>query len=69
MEHTPSIDLHLKVRAAFVSQGSSLKRWCRENNITYSNSRDALIGRWNGPKGRKLRARIVSAAGIKQASR
>lgn len=61
----PSLDLHLQVRAAFVLQGTSLKGWCREQGITPSNARDALIGRWNGPKGRALRARVVKASGLR----
>lgn len=60
----PSLDLHLQVRAGFVTQGSSLKRWCREQGITPSNARDALIGRWNGPKGQALRRKVVKASGI-----
>lgn len=60
---TPGIDLHLKVRAAFVARGTSLKAWCQAEGIPFSNARDVLIGSWNGPKGKALRARIVSAAG------
>ena len=65
---TPGLDLHLKVRAAFVAKGSSFKRWCLENDIKPTNARDAVIGRWNGPKGQALRARIVRAAGITRAA-
>lgn len=68
MSASPSLDLHLRVRAAFVTQGSSLKRWCRENEVSYSNARDALIGRWNGVKGKAMRARVVQASGLKEAS-
>lgn len=63
---TPSLDLHLRVRAGFVSKGTSLKRWCKEQGITPSNARDALIGRWNGPKGIALRSRLVQEAGVKE---
>ena len=64
----PSLDLHLQVRAGFVAQGTSLKAWCREHEITPSNARDALIGRWNGPKGKALRAKVVKASGIRVAA-
>lgn len=60
----PGLDLHLKVRAAFVAKGTSLKGWCRANDIKPSNVRDALIGRWNGPKGQAMRRRVVKAAGV-----
>ncbi len=60
----PSLELHLKVRGAFVTKGTSLKRWCEENGLKDPNVRDCLIGRWNGPKGKALRARVVKAAGV-----
>lgn len=62
MSDTPGIDLHRTVRAAFIARGTSLKAWCRENEVSFSNARDALIGRWNGPKGKAMRARIVRAS-------
>jgi hypothetical protein len=60
----PSLNLHLKVRAGFVARGTSLKRWCIDQAITPSNARDALIGRWNGPKGVALRNRLIKASGV-----
>lgn len=68
MKASPSLDLHFQVRAGFVSQGTSLKRWCEENGLRPSNVRDALIGRWNGPKGIALRQQVVKAAGIRVAA-
>lgn len=62
----PGLDLHLKVRAGFVAQGTSMKRWCKDQGITPSNARDALIGRWNGPKGIALRNRLMKASGMEQ---
>lgn len=64
----PGLDLHRRVRAGFIVQGTSFKRWCQEQNIKPSNARDALIGRWDGPKGRALRARLVKAAGVREAA-
>jgi len=61
----PGLDLHRQVRAAFVAQGTSLRAWSHANGIRPSNVRDALIGRWNGPKGIALRQRVVKAAGVK----
>jgi len=60
----PSLDLVRQVRAGFTLQGTSLKRWCRENGIRFNNARDALIGSWNGPKGKAVRTRIVRAAKV-----
>lgn len=62
--NTPSLDLHLKVRSAFVSKGTSLRGWCMENGVPPQNARDVLIGRWNGPKGQALRRRLLKAAGL-----
>ncbi|HFL6954555.1 TPA: hypothetical protein ACG4O9_000831 [Stenotrophomonas maltophilia] len=63
-EPAPSLDLHLKVRTAFVSKGTSLRGWCVENGVPPQNARDVLIGRWNGPKGQALRRRLLKAAGL-----
>ena len=60
----PSLDLHLKVRTAFVGKGTSLRGWCMENGVPPQNARDVLIGRWNGPKGQALRRRLLKAAGL-----
>lgn len=62
----PGQDLLRKVRAAFVLQGSSLQEWCNKNGTHNSNARNALIGSWNGPAGKAMRARIVKASGLKE---
>jgi hypothetical protein len=59
---TPSMELLLKVQIAFRWQGTSLHGWCRKNRVHITGARQALIGTWNGPKGRGLRTRIVEAA-------
>lgn len=59
---SPSLDLYQKVKAGFVLQGKSLKAWCRENGTNLPNARASLIGTWNGPAGKEMRARIVTAA-------
>ena len=60
----PSKELHLKVRAGFITQGSTLSAWCRKNNVNPTNARHALVGSWDGPKGRKLREELIRAAGL-----
>lgn len=61
----PSIDLYRKVRGAFIAKGETLKGWCRDNGTHFSNARNSLVGSWDGPRGREMRARIVKASGLK----
>lgn len=60
----PSKELYLKVRAGFVFQGTSLGAWCQQRGLDRTNVRAALIGAWDGPKGRKVRRRAVRDSGI-----
>lgn len=62
----PSIQLAREVRAAFVLKGTTLKAWCRQNNLHFSNARNCLVGAWNGPAAQRLRARIVKDSGWKK---
>ncbi len=55
-----------KVRAALVAKGSSLHRWCRENDLDTSNARLALSGHLRGPKGLALKARILAETGVEE---
>ncbi|ASK91068.1 hypothetical protein KWH04_01065 [Xanthomonas campestris pv. trichodesmae] len=64
----PGLDLNRKVRAAFIAQGTTLKGWCRDNDIRFSNARECLIGSRNGPKSQALRARIIKASGMRAAA-
>ena len=64
----PSQELLRRVRAGFTLQGTTLTAWCRDNDTHISNARNALIGTWDGPKGRAMRAKIVKAAGVRVAA-
>jgi len=64
----PSVELYNMVRAGFVVRGTTLNSWCRNQGISMGNARDCLLGSWNGPKGRELRARIVKDSGISSPS-
>lgn len=64
----PSPDLYLRVRAGFVQQGSSLSAWCRTHDVHRANAISALVGAWNGPKGRALRKQLIEASGIRPVS-
>jgi hypothetical protein len=60
----PGPDLYRHVRAGFITQGSTLTEWCRKKGTSPTNARSALVGAWNGPKGRALRAELIEASGI-----
>lgn len=61
---TPSPDLYNQVRGAFVTHGRTLNEWCRAEGVNPTNAKYCLIGSWDGPKGRALRARIIKASGM-----
>lgn len=60
----PSRALYNKVRGGFIAQGISLSKWCNSNNLNVQNAHSCLIGTWNGPKAKELRAELVIASGI-----
>lgn len=53
-----------KVRAGFVTKGTSLHSWCKTNNVNYANARQALMGTWAGKKGKELLNKIADDAGV-----
>lgn len=63
-ELTPSRDLYNRVRAGFVSQGSSLSAWCKNQGVKHQNAIHCLTGSWNGPKSQALRVQMMIDAGI-----
>lgn len=60
----PSRELLLKVKAHFVGKGTTLAAWCRENKVDQSHARQALIGSWDGPRGKAVRLKLATEAGI-----
>lgn len=60
----PGPDLVRSVRAGFVLKGTTLGRWCRDHGIVTQHARLALLGGWDGPKGRSVRNRLIAAAGL-----
>jgi len=60
----PGRDLVKKIRIGFIKKDTSLTAWCKANGVIPSNARQALMGSWDGPKGRDLRERIAKEAGI-----
>lgn len=59
-----STELYHQVRGGFATQGTSLSKWCSLNGTKIQNARACLVGTWNGPKGKQLRAELVIASGI-----
>lgn len=57
-------DLLIRVRAGFVGRGTTLNAWCLANDVHHSNARQVLLGAWDGPAGRRLRTKILRAAGL-----
>ncbi len=60
----PSRELLLKVKAHFVGKGTTLAAWCRDNKVDQSHARQALLGSWDGPRGRAVRLKLATEAGI-----
>lgn len=60
----PSKDLMRDVRIGFIKQGTTFTDWCRRHSIHGPSARAAVIGSWDGPKGRAMRARVVRASGV-----
>jgi hypothetical protein len=65
----PSRDLLRKVKAHFILEGTTLTAWCRDNGINMPNAREALMGTWDGPAGRRLRERLCHVAGLMSSRR
>lgn len=57
-------ELYQKVRGGLIARGTTLSAWCREYGYNPTNARSALVGGWNGPKGRALRQRLAKEAGV-----
>lgn len=60
----PNRRLYHTVRAGFVARGTTLTAWCRQHEVNPTNARATLIGVWDGPKGRALRAELIEASCI-----
>ncbi|MFV8386141.1 hypothetical protein ACNO5E_18765 [Vibrio parahaemolyticus] len=52
------------IKGAFVAQGISFSEWCRNNSVTPSNAKAALIGAWDGPKAKLLRTKLIEESGV-----
>lgn len=61
---SPGNNLNRKVRIGFINQGTTLSAWCRSHHINPANARSALLGAWDGKKGKDIRARLIKASGL-----
>jgi len=61
-QFSPGKVLLAQVRAGFVAQGSTFTQWCAINDVCRPNARQCLLGGWDGPKARELRAKIIDAS-------
>lgn len=52
------------VRAGLIARGTNLHQWCKARRLNHQNARDCLLGNWNGPKAKRLRRRLLAAAGV-----
>ncbi len=52
------------IKGAFIAQGISFSEWCRNNDVTPSNAKSALLGNWDGPKAKKLRTKLIKESGV-----
>lgn len=55
--------LHAAIIGAFRASGGGFEVWCAENGISPTNARNATYGMMKGPKGQKLLADLIAAAG------
>lgn len=60
----PSKQLLTKVRARFVEHGGSLHGWCVAEDVDWSYACGSLTGRHKFPAAKRLRKRILRAAGL-----
>ena len=51
------------VVGAFRASGTTLNKWCEENNVGVTSAQSALIGKSGGANGLALMERLVDAAG------
>ncbi len=55
-----------RIRSGFISQGSSLAAWCREEGMNRGNVYKALLQEWRGTKADQIVQKVLSASGIEE---
>ncbi|MGL1088160.1 hypothetical protein [Vibrio vulnificus] len=60
----PGKELYNKVKVGFIIKGTTLGAWCRRSGVKQQNVMSCLIGTWDGPKAKMLRAKVIQESGI-----
>ena len=63
-QHKQGITIYRQVKGAFVTQGTSLSSWCKDNGTSIANIRHAFYGSWNGEHAEALVKKACDDAGI-----
>lgn len=56
--------LYSKIRAGFVSKGTSLNKWCKQNGYHRQNAYAAIMGEWTGEKATELCNLLMVESGV-----
>lgn len=56
--------LYTKIRAGFVSKGTSLNKWCKQNGYHRQNAYAAIMGEWSGEKAAELCNLLMVESGV-----
>ena len=57
---SPGKQLLAAARGGFISNGTSLARWCAEVGLRRQHVTDALAGRRNGPRAEEMRGLVIA---------
>lgn len=61
----PSEQLYRNVLAGFTKQGTTLARWCRENNVIFTTARNSIMfDPTRTKRAKELREKACKAAGV-----
>ena len=55
--------LYTAIRAGFVSKGTSLNKWCKQNGYHRQNAYAAVMGIWKGEKATQFLDLLLSESG------
>jgi len=56
--------LYAKIRAGFVSKGTSLNKWCKQSGYHRQNAYAAIMGEWTGEKATELLNLLIVESGV-----
>lgn len=56
--------LYTQIRAGFVTKGTSLNKWCKQNGYHRQNAYAAIMGEWTGEKATELCNLLIVESGV-----